>query len=244
MAVDHNRPLEKSQPAAEDVAAQAMFVGFASFGIGTAVFFYFHPRLDLAVANFLHVSGRSFIGSDSIYFQVARRTFSSMFYIICGLTAVGCIATLRTRARWLTLSSRGWLYLAACLLVGPLTIANLGFKDHWGRPRPINVIEFGGDKVYEPPLTPSHQCDRNCSFISGEASSIYILCFAAALLFPGATGLWIASGIVLGSLAGFVRMAEGGHFLSDVLFAGVFMALTASTIDRLFAAVARDPRYD
>ncbi|MFA5956206.1 phosphatase PAP2 family protein [Hyphomicrobium sp.] len=221
--------------------AVAMFFGSAAVGICAALFFYIHPRFDLAVAELLHVSARRFIGSESVFFHTLRNTFSTLFYIVCVFAGLGCVVTVSTRKSWLTLSARSWLYLAVCLLIGPLTIANLGFKDHWGRPRPINVTEFGGKKAYEPPLARSDQCDRNCSFISGEASSIYIVCFSAAFLFPGEAALWTIAGVVLGSFAGFVRMAEGGHFLSDVLFAGVFMAMTAAVIHMLFAIVARDP---
>lgn len=222
--------------------SRGMLFGFTAFGVGAALFFYIYRRFDLVVANSLYISGHRFVGSESFFFHTVRYGFTSLFCVVCGLTVLGCICTLSMRRRWLRLSAREWLYLAVCLLVGPLTIANLGFKDHWGRPRPGSVTEFGGSKAYVPPLKHSDECDRNCSFISGEASSIYIVCFAAAVLFPGAAGFWIAAGIVLGSFAGFVRMAEGGHFLSDVLFAGVFMALTASLIDMLFSVVAGDQR--
>ena len=37
-------------------------------------------------------------------------------------------------------------------------------------------------------------------------------------------------GLVFGSAAGLLRMAQGAHFLSDVLFAGILMAVTAATI--------------
>jgi lipid A 4'-phosphatase len=218
-----------------------MFFGSAAVGACASLFFYSYPRFDLAVAEQLHISARHFVGSESVLFSTLRYGFTTLFCIVCGLTVLGCVISISTQKSWLSLSSRRWLYLAVCLLVGPLTIANLGFKDHWGRPRPTNVTEFGGSKSYEPPLTLSNQCEWNCSFVSGEASSIYIICFAAAFLFPDEAALWIIAGIILGSFAGFVRMTEGGHFLSDVLFAGVFMALTASAIDMLFAIVARDP---
>jgi lipid A 4'-phosphatase len=73
--------------------------------------------------------------------------------------------------------------------------------------------------------------------VSGEASSIFIVLFAAALLFKSRSRNLVAAGIVLGSLAGLVRMAQGGHFLSDVVFAGVFMAMTAAGIQLLFEAL-------
>jgi hypothetical protein len=35
-------------------------------------------------------------------------------------------------------------------------------------------------------------------------------------------------------------MSQGGHFLSDVLFAGIFMALTASALHILFIGLWRE----
>lgn len=224
--------------------AGAMFFGAAAVGICLTAFYFVYPRFDLSVSQALYVKPHHFVGNGSLFFDGLRNAFSMLFWFVCVLAGVGCVVSLsvRKRKRWLKLSASQWLYLAVCLLVGPLTIANLGFKDHWGRPRPVHVTEFGGSKIYAPPTTPSDQCSRNCSFFSGEASSIYIICFAAAFLFPAEAGFWTLSGIIFGTLAGFVRMAEGGHFLSDIAFAGVFMALTASAMHMLFA-VAGGNRY-
>jgi membrane-associated PAP2 superfamily phosphatase len=112
------------------------------------------------------------------------------------------------------------MFLLLCFAVGPGLVANIIFKDHWGRARPMQVVEFGGDKSYTPPLTPSDQCARNCSFFSGEASAIFALFFAAALVVPQwSTGL-IFVGILAGLADGTVRVLQGAHFMSDVLFAG------------------------
>ena len=49
-------------------------------------------------------------------------------------------------------------------IVGPVIgcglIANFYFKDNWGRARPINIQEFGGDKIYTKPFTISDQCKK------------------------------------------------------------------------------------
>jgi lipid A 4'-phosphatase len=44
----------------------------------------------------------------------------------------------------------------------------------------------------------------------------------------------IVLGLILGSATGFVRMAQGAEFFSDVVFAGVLMALTVSIIQLAF----------
>jgi hypothetical protein len=40
----------------------------------------------------------------------------------------------------------------------------------------------------------------------------------------------MAAAVAAGSIAGFIRMGEGGHFLSDVIFAAVFMALDVALL--------------
>ena len=222
--------------------AAAMFLGSTAFGVCLALFYFAYPRFDLVVSEALFLPPHRFIGCESLLFHSLRYGFEMLFCLVCVLTGIGCVFSLAMRRRWLGLLPRQWLYLAICFLIGPLTVVNLGFKDHWGRPRPSTVTEFGGYKAYTPPLNPSDQCARNCSFVSGEASSIYIVGFAAAFLFPSAWGIWTVVAIIAGTFAGFVRMAEGGHFLSDVLFAGVLMALTASALQMLFIAIARDSR--
>jgi len=218
--------------------AKVLFFGALLVGIVSAIVFSIYPNLDLAVSERLVDSERHFSGRESPFFGTARLLFNIFFYGACALGLAGCVMTLSTGRPWLTLSSNKWLFLAVCVVVGPLAIANLGFKDHWGRARPSTVVEFGGSKAYTPPLVKSQECPRNCSFFSGEASSIFVVCFAAALLFPAAASAWMVTGLIFGSLCGFVRMAEGGHFLSDVIFAGVFMALTVAVIQLLFSAIS------
>jgi hypothetical protein len=43
----------------------------------------------------------------------------------------------------------------------------------------------------------------------------------------------MAAAIVAGGFAGLIRMGEGGHFLSDVVFAGVFMAFDVALMSWL-----------
>jgi hypothetical protein len=46
----------------------------------------------------------------------------------------------------------------------------------------------------------------------------------------------VVAGTLCGLAAGLVRMAQGGHFLSDVIFAGVLMVLTVSLAHKLMLA--------
>jgi len=59
---------------------------------------------------------------------------------------------------------------------------------------------------------------------------MFVLFLAPALLLPGIRITLIGTAVLLGTAAGAIRMMQGAHFLSDVLFAGVFMALTVGLL--------------
>ena len=203
----------------------ACIVTFAVGGIAAAAFLAV-PQIDLAVARALYSPETGFIGRDLLGVRVLRQAFVVLYFGILALSLAGLALTWRRHHQWLSLGKMHWLFLAACLAAGPGLVANLMLKDQWGRARPRQVVEFGGSKTFTPPLWPANQCNRNCSFISGEAASTYVVFYATAALFPQWSVALVVVGTAGGLLTGLVRMSQGAHFLSDIVFAGVFMALT------------------
>lgn len=127
---------------------------------------------------------------------------------------------------------RAALYLLLVMVVGPGLLVNTVFKDHWGRARPSQVVEFGGSKQFTRAAIPADQCPKNCSFVSGHASvGFYFL--ALAFVLPRRRALWLALGTGLGLGIGLVRIMQGGHFLSDVIFCGIIVYLTARVLHAL-----------
>lgn len=114
-------------------------------------------------------------------------------------------------------------FLLASAAIGPGLIIHGVLKDHWGRPRPVQIIQFGGTEHYEPPGVPSAQ--HGHSFPSGHAAAGFYL-MGLGWAFPRRRGLWWTLGIIAGLGIGYVRIVQGGHFLSDVLFAGLVVWLT------------------
>ena len=115
------------------------------------------------------------------------------------------------------------------LIFGPVigcgVIANLYFKDTWGRARPVQVEEFGGSKKFSPAMYKSDQCEKNCSWIGGETSAAFS--FLAGLLFLRKKKKTLRILFLFGSLVIFCRMAMGGHFFSDNLYSLMFMVFLA-----------------
>lgn len=126
------------------------------------------------------------------------------------------------------------LYLFTAILVGPGIFVNLVLKEFVDRPRPRDVEQFGGDKRFIPALIISDQCQSNCSFVSGHAAGGFAF-IALALLFQGRKRYLIfAASIFAGGTIGMVRIMQGGHFLSDIIFALLVTYLTSKIVYYLF----------
>ena len=206
-------------------------------GAIAAAVFLAVPEIDLAAARAFHAPDTGFVGRRHGWVEALRQAFVVLYFGTIALCLAGLALTWRAR-RWLSLGSRQWLFLALCLAAGPGLVANLVFKNQWGRARPAQIVEFGGVKAFTPPLAIADQCRRNCSFVSGEAASTYVTFYAAAALVPQWSAALAIAGTLGGLATGLVRMSQGAHFLSDVVFAGVFMALTVLMLRRL---ILRDP---
>ena len=98
------------------------------------------------------------------------------------------------------------------------------FKAESGRARPAQTQQFGGDKQFTPAFVHSGQCQRNCSFVSGHAGmGFWFLAFAWVL----GDRRWLYYGAAIGLAVGLGRVAQGAHFLSDVLFGYPVVYLSA-----------------
>jgi lipid A 4'-phosphatase len=221
--------------------------GAAIVGVIAGIVFSVFPEIDLKTAAFFYegngvFSGKGggiFYGASSTTADVIRFTLFLAFVGVGIVTACGLAASVLRRRPCFGFTAPKWLFLTACLVIGPGVVGNAILKDNWGRARPVHLTEFGGTKTYSPPLVPSNQCEKNCSFVAGEASMAYATFFAAAFLFAGMGTRLLCAGVLAGLFSGAVRMSQGAHFLSDVVFAGVVMAATVAGIYLLFDLISR-----
>jgi lipid A 4'-phosphatase len=202
-------------------------------GVVAAAVFLTWPEIDLSVARAFYAPDAGFVGDRLGWVRALREAFKVPYFGTVVLCLAGLVQMWLGRRPWLRLDLSRWLFLAACLAAGPGLVANLVLKDHWDRARPSQIAEFGGSKAFTPPLLIANQCPRNCSFVSGEAASTYVTLYAAAALVPQRAVALAVAGTVGGLATGLVRMSQGAHFLSDVVFAGVFMALTVLALRAL-----------
>lgn len=203
-----------------------------------ALVFTLWPQLDLRLAAYFYVPGLGFPAwqlwwVNLTYVVMAKLWIVALLWL--SLLLFGFMP--RFKRRW----ARHRLilaYLLAVLLLGPGLIANTLLKDHWGRPRPVHLVQFGGHAVYTPALQPSSQCLHNCSFVSGHAAGAF---YPMAGYWVTRRRRWLLGGIVFGLFVGYVRMAMGAHFLSDVLFSGIVVHFTCRLLASLFFRQS-DPR--
>jgi lipid A 4'-phosphatase len=197
----------------------------ALIGVVAALIFVGWPELDLAASRLFYVEPHHFAFNQSALVDALRVGFRLLTWT-AGIAAIaGIVLALARDRRLFGLGLAQWMFLALVLITGPGLIANTLLKDNWARPRPNQVVEFGGSAKFTPVLERSGTCARNCSFISGEASSIFALGLAIAMLARRRRAALMAAAVAAGAASGLIRMGEGGHFLSDVVFAGVLMAL-------------------
>jgi len=197
------------------------------------------PHIDLTIAGQFHDPIDGFYLRDNplvrlVYHGVPWITRTVVVSLVLFLLAAW---TIWRRRAFFSRQRRAALYLLLVMIVGPGLLVNTLFKDNWGRARPSQVEQFGGTKQFTRAALPADQCAKNCSFVSGHASvGFFFLAFA--FVWPRHRVLWLVAGTGLGLGIGLVRIMQGGHFFSDVIFCGIVVYLSALV---LHAMIFRPP---
>jgi len=128
-------------------------------------------------------------------------------------------------------------FLALALIIGPGLLVNAAFKEHYGRPRPRQVAEFGGNQQFRPLSEPTFD-GRGKSFPSGHASMGFFW-FAPGIYFWSRRRrtAWGFVGLALlhGGLMGFGRIAQGAHWPSDILWSAGIVYGSSWVLDRVLS---------
>jgi membrane-associated PAP2 superfamily phosphatase len=218
-------PATRTAPAARRARrarARAGWLGLA-IALVLAGAFSLWSQLDLWTSAQFRAEGGGFIGDQIgwvrfLYWAMPKIGWT---YFIGALVvlALGRHWPGRVPFRWRRRASS----LALVSAIGSWFVINAVLKEHWGRARPREVIELvaSAPHHFSIALMPTDQCFHNCSFTSGHAASGFVI-MAVGLMGSVATRRrWLAIGLVLGAFASAGRILQGGHFLSDTLFAGV-----------------------
>ncbi len=191
-------------------------------GLVTGVVFALHPQLDIDLARLFFDADRGFFLQHDARLGAVRDASMLLVGLMIAVPIGAVLLKLaRPQARMLV-PGRAVVFLVSTILLGPLLMANIGLKDNWSRPRPRDVAAFGGTHAFLPWWDPRGTCEVNCSFVGGEAAGAFWTLAPAALAPPPWRPLAFTAALAFGAMVGALRIAFGGHFFSDVVFAGVF----------------------
>jgi lipid A 4'-phosphatase len=204
------------------VLSRRIFVASLWAALGFAAVFAFWPELDLAVAALFYAGDGHFIGRGR-WGDFWRAVGYLVPFLVLALFLIAFAARRFGMRIWASPSVPSLLLLVLSMVLGPGLLANLVLKDHSHRPRPVQVREFGGGMEFRPWYRFDGACPRNCAFISGEATEAFWMLAPASLAPAPLQPVAIAGAMVFALAVGGLRMAFGGHFLTDVIFAGFFM---------------------
>jgi lipid A 4'-phosphatase len=202
-----------------------------------AIFFVRFAEIDLWFSGLFWNATDGFFLREAWWVQLPYKIIPP---ITVGLVAGALLLILINMVRRRPLGpfhNRRLVYFIAVVAIGPGLVVNVVLKDNWGRARPRDVVEFGGDRQFTPAFIVSDQCPRNCSFVAGHPSMAFAL-FALVLLMARRRQellLGATVAVTLGLAVGFGRILQGGHFLSDVVFSGIITVAIAAGLYTLFA---------
>lgn len=192
-----------------------------------------HTGADQAIAAYFYRDGGWPVGRQFPWHQ---------FYLIDRLPAVilalcGLVAAVRGIFRpCLRHLIRPGFFLVLLLALGPGLVVNSVFKEHWGRPRPREIVQFNGKRQFLHPWQPGPDGQKGRSFPSGHSSAAFYMT-APFFLYrrrrPVVASVWLGGGMLFGVLMSYARIAQGGHFLTDTVWAWGMVHLIALVLSAL-----------
>lgn len=200
------------------------------------IFLYFSPGIDLAIARyFYHPETHHFSNLPFFHFMYQWGVLPAQIVSIASAIVLVLSYVIRSWKKWRNPS----LLLVLTMALGAGFITHSVLKDHWGRPRPRQVIEFGGTQPFHPIYEPHFTLgpDQYKSFPCGHCTmGFYFIGFIFLgkrlnnrILFWSGVILTLGLGIVLS----ITRMGQGGHFFSDTAASALIMWLTTYLCDWL-----------
>jgi lipid A 4'-phosphatase len=191
-------------------------------GVTTPIFWL--TNLDRQVAALFYRSGHS--GGKAWPWQHGWLLDHLFQYatVFTVLIAVAALLVALSAYAWPTFKrwQKPALFMVLVIGLGPGLVVNLVFKDHWGRPRPVHITEFGGQYAYVPPLKIGNTPDK--SFPCGHCS-VGFMFFALYFLSLKRKALYFMLTMLFALLMAVTRMTAGGHFISDILWSGYLVFL-------------------
>jgi membrane-associated phospholipid phosphatase len=218
--------IDAARPPRGTVAEKPLLVSLL-VTLSLSAFFVAFPGIDLGISRLFYVEGVGF-PAGRIEALKTFRAFGQYFPLALTVALVaGLVLKLVYPSRPSLFPPRFTLYFASLFLLGPALTVNGILKPLFDRPRPRNIIDFGGTDTFVQAWGLGGGIFDDRSFVSGEAA--VVVCLIPLAFFVPV--VWRRSVFVLlsvfAALTALNRIAFGAHFLSDVLIASGLMATLA-----------------
>lgn len=204
--------------------------------LATGILAWFNQSIDLYISS-LFFKNNTFYLKDKLLFYLAYEfgTLPAWFVGIACLV-VYCFSFVSISLKAIKPQI---IYLLLSLIIGPGLIVNVLLKDNWGRPRPVQTENFGGEQSYQKFYQPNfNNPTPSKSFPSGHASAgFYFMSFIflARRIRNEELDQWGRNlTLSLGLLLGITRIVQGGHYFSDVWMSAIVVFLTCLCLDHFY----------
>lgn len=195
--------------------------------------FLLFPGLDLWVSGLFYDPGAGWVYARGWFAEFVRKGLPTVMIGALLFTVFLWGAGLIYRQRFLGIDGRVTAFLVSSLAIGPGLIVNSLLKENWGRGRPNDMLVFGGEFPYAPPGMIVDQCVSNCSFTSGHGALGFWAVAFAFLVPKRHRAEAVAVALLFGLMVSFVRIVQGGHFLSDTIWSAVIVLTVTWALHRL-----------
>lgn len=192
------------------------------------VILYLFPELDLAISRLVFDETAKFYLRNAPILKVIYKSVN----VLAVTMAIGVIAAylyqLYTKKSFKYFDKKALVYIFMVFAFGSGVIVNLGLKQNFGRARPAQIVQFGGEKKFTPAAVVNWECGKECASFSCGHCSFALGFIAFFFLFRKR---WIlVTTLSYGLIVSIGRIMQGGHFFSDFIFSWIVMLLTAKLL--------------
>lgn len=198
-----------------------------------ALLFHFYPYIDLYTSAQFYDTAEGFHLAENNLVYALYKSVSFM----CAIFLCACIywayTIFKKKKSYKINQYIQIIYVLLVVAMGPGFLIHEVVKETFNRPRPRQIEQFGGEEKFTPAFEISTSRSELHSFVSGHAAAGFMF-FALAFLMKGThRKQMLIFSTTLGSFFGLIRIMQGGHFLSDVVFSGFLVYFTAYYLYKL-----------
>ena len=191
-----------------------------------------YTNTDIITSSYFFIDGQWPIGDQHPWkFLYKLDRIPSFILAIIGLAGFVISFFRPEKHHW----AKPGIFLFLLLVIGPGLIVNATFKDHWGRPRPREIVQFQGKKEFLQPWQKGIDGNGR-SFPSGHTSAAFYMTapyFIYRRNNKKKARNWLIGGTIFAVFMSIARITQGGHFLSDTIWACGMVYLTALLLSAL-----------